>query len=213
MSQRFLRAFATISVAAAVMTGCSILPKSEPLAVYRLPEMQSATVASSTTQASLRSLRIGTPYANRTLDSERILVVPEGDLVKSYAGARWSAPTPVLVRDRLLQAFGADGRFAGLSGDNANIAADLELNGSLVSYQTEYRNGVPTVVVEFDAYVIETATRRQIAAKRFNVARPADGAKVPEVINAFGVATNTLATQLVGWVGSLPQARAQTSPR
>lgn len=193
------------------VSACSILPKSEPLAVYRLPTLAaSATSAAPAAPAArLRALRVATPYANRTIDSERILVVPEGDVIKSYAGVRWSDPAPVLLRDRLLEALTVDGRFTELSGDNANIAADIELNGSLMSFQTEYRDGVATVVVQFDARLVESATRQQLALHRFSVAQPASGTKVPEIVNAYGAAVNALSVQVASWAANLPQARAQ----
>ena len=101
----------TSLVAASLMlAACSILPKAEPQAVYRLPSA-TTTPAKPTTAAGdirLRALRIATPYANRSIDSERILVLPEGDVIKSYAGVRWSDAAPLLWRDRLLEAFRAD---------------------------------------------------------------------------------------------------------
>ncbi|MDR6582876.1 ABC transporter [Herbaspirillum sp. BH-1] len=186
------------------LTACSILPKADPLAVYRLPAPTVATPASTSNSAGpYRALRIVTPSANRSVDSERILVLPEGDMIKSYAGVRWSDPAPQLLRDRLLEAFQADGRFPQLSGDNANIAAEVELNGVLAAFQTEYRNGVPQVVIVYDARLVDTTTRQQLAARRFAVVQPVAGSKVPEVVTAFGAASERLAAEVVGWAAGV----------
>ena len=193
----------TALVAASLaLTACSILPKADPLAVYRLPTPAVATPAS-TGGSPYRALRVTTPTANRSLDSERILVLPEGDMIKSYAGVRWSDAAPQLLRDRLLDAFQADGRFPRVSGDNANIAAEVELDGVLGAFQTEYRNGAPQVVIVYDARLVDTATRQQLAARRFSVVQPVAGSKVPQVVTAFGVASERLATEVVGWVAGV----------
>nr|WP_198980063.1 ABC-type transport auxiliary lipoprotein family protein [Herbaspirillum sp. ASV7] len=184
------------------LAACSILPKADPQTVYRLPPA-STSAAANTGSSDPRALRIATPYASRSLDSERILVLPEGDVVKSYAGARWSDPAPVLVRERLLEAFQADGRFGSLSGDQSNIAASIELAGSLLAFQSEYRNGVPTIVIVYDARMIDTATRRQLAAQRFSVTQAVAGSQLPEVVSAFGRASDRLAAEVVAWAASI----------
>lgn len=184
------------------LAACSILPKADPQTVYRLPPA-STRAAANTSSSDPRALRIATPYASRSLDSERILVLPEGNVVKSYAGARWSDPAPVLVRDRLLEAFQADGRFGSLSGDQSNIAATVELAGSLQAFQSEYRNGVPTIVIVYDARMIDTATRRQLAAQRFSVTQAVAGSQLPEVVSAFGQASDRLAAEVVTWAAGI----------
>lgn len=187
--------------ASLALTACSILPKADPLAVYRLPPLASASAP--VAGSPYRALRIATPAASRSIDSERILVLPEGDVVKSYGGVRWSDPAPQLLRDRLLDAFQADGRFPRLSGDNANIAAEVELNGALLAFQTEYRNGQPKVVIVYDARLVDTSTRQQLAARRFAVVESVDGSKVPEVVSAFGSASARLAGEVVAWAATV----------
>ena len=185
------------------LAACSILPKADPQTVYRLPPPSASMMASGGMGGDQRALRIATPYASRSLDSERILVLPEGDVVKSYAGARWSDPAPVLVRERLLEVFQADGRFGSLSGDQSNIAATIELAGSLQAFQSEYRNGAPTIVIVYDARMIDTATRRQLAAQRFSVTQAAAGSQLPEVVSAFGQASDRLAAEVVTWAAGI----------
>ncbi|MFJ3055023.1 ABC-type transport auxiliary lipoprotein family protein [Herbaspirillum sp. NPDC087042] len=185
------------------LAACSILPKADPQTVYRLPPASTNASANAATRGDRPALRIATPYASRSVDSERILVLPEGDVVKSYAGARWSDPAPVLVRDRLLEAFQGDGRFGSLSGDQSNIAAAIELTGSLQAFQSEYRNGAPTIVIVYDARMIDTGTRRQLAAQRFSVTQAVDGSQLPNVVSAFGRASDRLAAEVVAWAAGI----------
>lgn len=112
---------ATLSLASA----CSILPQGEPVDIYRLPVSQVARGASPQEW----SLRLNKPLASEALAGPRIAVIPQGDVISSYKGARWSDPVPMLVRNRLLDGFQRDGRVQRLSADDSNLQADYELGG------------------------------------------------------------------------------------
>lgn len=175
---------------------CSVLPKAESPDIYRLP---SAPLPQAQAAAVNWSLRVDTPQAERMLDSARIAVLPEGDVVSVYKGARWSDRVPVLLRNRLLEAFRNDGRVAALSSDDTNLQADYVLSADLTAFQSEYRGKEPVVVVRYDARLVRNSGLKIVAAKRFEVTRPAGGTTVPQVVAAFGQACDELAAQVVGW--------------
>ncbi|MBO3276445.1 ABC-type transport auxiliary lipoprotein family protein [Pseudomonas schmalbachii] len=187
-----------------LLAACSILPEAENPDVYRLP----ATPASASRASAVDwSLRVITPKASLALDRPRIAVVPEGNLLSSYQDARWSNPAPVLLRDRLVDAFLADGRVKELSSDDYNLQADLELAGDLRAFQSEYRGGKPEIVIRLDARLVQAATQRIVAVRSFSVTQPVDGSQVPQVVEAFGKAGDQLAAQVVDWTIQQGQAR------
>jgi len=180
-----------------LLAACSILPKAETPNIYRLP---ATPLPHAQGDAVHWSLRINTPQAGRMIDSPRIVVLPQGDVVSVYQGARWSDSGPVLFRNRLIDAFRDDGRIAALSNDDAALQADLSLTGNLTAFQSEYRNGQPTVIIRYDAQLVHTNGMRIIASRSFEVSEPVDGKAVPEVVAAFGRADDALARQVVEWV-------------
>ena len=196
------------SALAALLGACSILPRAETPDVYLLPAQQQPPHA---TPAVDWSLRVLAPRASQVLDSNRIAVQPRGDLLSVYKGARWADGAPPLLRDRLLDAFRADGRIQALSSDEVSLQADLELGGDLRAFQGEYRDKGVEAVVILEARLVRSATQRIIATRRFEVRQPATGEKVPEVVTAFGQATDRLATEVVGW--TLQQGQAQKFER
>ncbi|VCU69490.1 hypothetical protein PIGHUM_01553 [Pigmentiphaga humi] len=198
---------AALCAAAGLLAGCSLLPEQQTVEIYRLPSALKAPAASSA-DAQEWSLRIDTPHASPVLEATRIAVLASGDQVSSYAGARWAAPPPALVRARLAQAFRADGRAASVSTDESNIRTDLELDSDLRAFQSEYRNGAPHAVLVLDARLVAASTRRVVASRSFEVARPAEGVQVQQVVSAFGAASDELAAQVVQWVMDLHPARA-----
>jgi len=187
--------------AVALLTACSVLPKSEPQSTYRLP---AAPLPRAQAQAVSWTLRINTPQAERMIDSSRIAVLPEGDVISVYKGARWSDNATRLLRNRWVDAFRDDGRVAGLSSDEDSLQADYSLAGDLRAFQSEYQGGQPVIVIRFDARLVQNNGLRIVAARRFEVTQPASGTAVPQVVSAFGQASDTLASQLVTWTLQQP---------
>ena len=191
------RAYQMIApVAPALVSACSILPKADPSDVYRLASAQATTQGTPVSW----SLRLSKPQTSEFLDSPRIAVVPNGDLISSYANSRWSDPAPVLLRNRLLDGFQRDGRVTLLSTDDTNLQADYELGGQLQAFQSEYRGSAVEVVIRLDARLVRGSDQRIIASRRFEVHQPVTDIKVPAVVAGFGLAGDQLNKQVVDWV-------------
>ena len=185
-----------VPVALALVSACSILPKPDPSDVYRLAAAPAATQGTPVAW----SLRVAKPQSSEFLDSPRIAVVPNGDLISSYANSRWSDPSPVLLRNRLLDGFQRDGRVTLLSTDDTNLQADYELGGQLQAFQSEYRGNAVEVVIRLDARLVRGSDQRIIASRRFEVRQPVGDTKVPAVVAGFGLAGDQLNKQVVEWV-------------
>ncbi len=206
MSALTISARLAVLVLLSGLTACSILPAAEPLQVYRLPSQANAA---SQAPAVSWSLRINQPRASQALDSSRIAVVPQGNLISSYAGSRWSDLAPRLLRDHLLNAFQADGRVQALSSDDDNLQADFALGGELQAFQSEYHDGAIDVVVRLQARLVDSRSQRIVASQRFEVRQPVASKEVPAVVNAFGQANDQLAAQLLQWTLAQANRAAQ----
>ena len=187
-----------VPMALALVSACSILPKPDPSDVYRLASTQPASQGTPVSW----SLRVTKPQTSEFLDSPRIAVVPDGNLISNYANSRWSDPAPVLLRNRLLDGFQRDGRVTLLSTDETNLQADYELGGQLQAFQSEYRGKAVEVVIRLDARLVRGRDQKIIASRRFEVRQPVSDAKVPAVVAAFGQAGDQLNKQVVDWVVS-----------
>lgn len=193
------RAYQMIApVALALMSACSILPKADPSDVYRLSSAQTVSQATPVSW----SLRVNKPQTSEFLDSPRIAVVPNGDLISSYANSRWSDPSPVLLRNRFMDGFQRDGRVTLLSTDDTNLQSDYELGGQLQAFQSEYHGSAVEVVIRLDARLVRGRDQRIVASRRFEVRQPVSDTKVPAVVAGFGQAGDQLNKQVVDWVVS-----------
>ena len=200
------RAYQMIApVALALVSACSILPKPDPSDVYRLASAQPVTQGAQVSW----SLRVNKPQTSEFLDSPRIAVVPNGDLISSYANSRWSDPSPVLLRNRFMDGFQRDGRVTLLSTDDTNLQADYELGGQLQAFQSEYHGSTVEVVIRLDARLVRGRDQRIIASRRFEVRQPVNDTQVPAVVAGFGLAGDQLNKQVVDWVVTQGNASAK----
>lgn len=188
----------TLSLGALLLlSACTVLPRAEPVDTYLLP---SASLNRAPGQTTLPlSLRVSRPLGGVQLSGQRIVVVPEDNRVSVYKGANWSDPAPVLVRDRILEAFRVDARIAALSSDEQRLHADFELVSELQAFQSEYRGAAPEVVVRLDARLVQHEGRRILASRVFESrVRPAN-AELVQVVAGFGQASSAVASEMVVW--------------
>ncbi|MGK9066305.1 ABC-type transport auxiliary lipoprotein family protein [Stutzerimonas chloritidismutans] len=180
-----------------LLAACSIFPESETLRIFLLP---TTTPPPESAQPQMQqSLRINTPQASRILASQRIAVVPQGNEISAYSGARWGDAAPVLLRDRLIEAFQRDGRMPSVSNEDANLYADLSLHSDLRAFQSEYVDGKPVVVIRLDARLVDRNNQHTLANRRFEVRQPSTGTDVERVVEAFGQASDRLSADLLQW--------------
>lgn len=198
---RLLARHLPIWTAIALLSACSVLPKAESPDIYRLP---ATPLAHASAPPVGWSLRIDTPMAERMIDSSRIAVLPQGDVISVYKGARWSDSATTLLRNRMVDAFRDDGRIPALSSDDTSLQADYSLSGDLRAFESEYQGAQPVVVIRFDARLVQNNGLRIVATRRFEITQPVGGTAVPQVVTAFGQATDTLANQLVAWTMQQP---------
>ena len=198
MSLSHLRPRLLLAVLLSTLAGCSVLPEAEALRVFLLPSQAAEPVAAPAAPVA-RSLRITTPQASRILASERIAVIPQGNQISAYQGARWSDTAPVLLRDRLIEAFQRDGRLAEVSSEDANLPADLVLYSDLRAFQSEYRDGQPHAVIRLDARLVDRHNRRTLGSRRFEASQASDGTAVEQVVEAFGQAGDALSGEVLKW--------------
>lgn len=179
------------------LTACSVLPESETLRIFLLPTSPTPQQASEPTIQ--QALRINTPQASRILSGQRIAVVPQGNEISAYGGARWGDAAPVLLRDRLIEAFQRDGRMPSVSNEDVNLYADLSLHSDLRAFQTVYIDGKPVVVIVLDARLVNRNDQRTLANRRFEVRQPSADPSVESVVEAFGQASDRLSADILEW--------------
>ncbi|TXI51102.1 MAG: ABC transporter [Lysobacter sp.] len=181
----------------ATLAGCSLLPEKQPIALYA-PQPRVETDA-----AWPRvdwQLLIPRPYADATVDSERILVRPQPGELQVYKGAAWTQAAPDLVHDALLRAFADSGRIPGVARRGEGVNAQYELLLDLRRFESEYAGGAaPTVRIELGARLVHNAENRVVAARTLVANVPADGTSVEAIARAFERGLGETTADAIGW--------------
>lgn len=180
------------------LSGCSLLIERSPVTLFDLPA-EALTSAVDADNATDLTLRVATPGASGLLVSPRILVVPQPHQPQVYAGARWANSMPQLLRDRMIDAFQNDGRLPRLIHAESMVSADVELISNLRTFHSEYTSGSPEAVVRLDVRLVDARSQRLIAGQRFTQRQTASSEAIPDVIGAFGAASDALMRELVDW--------------
>ena len=178
------------------LSACSVLPESEPVTVFEFPSptMQAA----GTGEMVDVSLRINTPLTGFALVGPRILVNPDGYELKTYKGARWSDPSPALLREYIARSFNQHGAIANVSTDEHGLHADVHLSSNLRRFQVVYADGAE-VIIELDARLVEAGTLRVLADRTFITRHPLKDEQLPGVVAAYGQASEKLTAELLPW--------------
>lgn len=187
-----------LSMLAMLLSACTILPTAPISQVYLLPVPPTTNAPRAPTVD--WSLRVSQPATSQFLNSSRIAVQPQGQEIAVYQNSRWSDPAPILVRNRLIQEFRTDGRIRAVSSDDDSLQADVELSGDLSAFQGVYLTDKSEVLIRFDAWLVRISDRRIIATRHFEIRQPIKGTEMNEVVQAFGLASDQLSTQVLNWM-------------
>ncbi len=179
--------------------GCSVIPESSPAQSWVLES--AATVNGGTMQ--LSDLRVLRPQTQDLLSGSYLLVVPEGQPISVYKGNRWSASTPTLWRDYLVQALQNDSRFSRISSDETRIDARYELVSRLDAFQSEYRDEKPVAVMRGYLQLIDSHSRAIIAERPINMSQPAAGTEVAVIVDAFSLLMADASDEIKTWLLSV----------
>ncbi|MBH0309217.1 ABC-type transport auxiliary lipoprotein family protein [Alcaligenes faecalis] len=204
MMPTVVRRFLQVSLVglAVLSTACSVLPQAESLTYYQLP---ATSLKAQQAPASHKNLimQVNRPHAERLLASSRITVLPQGNELSAYKGVRWGDDVPALLRNRLADALRDSAQFRAVVLDIESVIADVEVGGTLGAFQVEYIQGAPRVRIQFDALVRDQRSGQLIQTRRFVAQQDVVGTAVPQVVEAFGLATDALSLQVSQWLASL----------
>jgi len=199
INSRFVALGVIVGVVSLALASCGILPPNETPDIYVLPQAAQPASPAGNAQPLAWQLRVDTPEATGMLAGSDIVVMPQPGKITVYQGARWNDPAPVLLRERLVDAFLATHRLPAVTSEADSLSADFVLSGDLRAFQSEYRNGAPVVVVRFDAQLRRGGARDVLATRSFEASANPSGVAVPQIVQAFGSACDQLSAQVVAW--------------
>jgi cholesterol transport system auxiliary component len=180
------------------VSACSLTPSPESITTYRLTVELPLNPKQSIQPLNL-SLRVNKPNASGYLATTRIVVMTENNQLSVYKGAQWHETTPLMVRNHLLDTFRQTQLISFISGDDKQLAAQVELDSDLRAFQTEYRKEKHLISLTLAARLVNPKEKKIIASQVFNEQISAKSEQLSDVMDAFVVAQNQLSQSVVRW--------------
>jgi cholesterol transport system auxiliary component len=183
-------AFAAGSLA---LSGCSGIGGAAPLDTFDF----SAPVPAAKGAAG-RSLQVlvADPVADRSLDTDRIVVRSGDNEIALYAGAQWADRLPRLVQSRLVAALDASGRVRAAARPGQGMAADRQVLTEIRAF--EYRPAERRVVVTLAIKAMDDRSGRILAAAVLSGDEPVSGDVAAAVTGSFDRLLARLLGEAVG---------------
>lgn len=182
-----------------LLGACSILPTRAPTTIYE-PTRKAPMVNAATAVTANWSLLVVRPTASRMLDADTIAVRPTPGAIQVYKDSAWTDPVPDLVQNWLLHSFEDSKKILSVSRPGGGVHGDYQLVTDIRAFESIYATaGQPQAVVEIYAKLIRTSDGAVVAARSFRASEPASAEAMPAVVDAFSLALQKAADQVVDW--------------
>ncbi len=122
------------------------------------------------------------------LDTDRMLLRRNGDVIEYVADSKWSARAPNLVQTQLVLAFERSSHIVGVGRNTLGPQRDFELAGELRAFDTVYQDGQPSAHVVLALKLVRRPFGVITATHTFEVTEPATANSLTQITAAFDAA-------------------------
>lgn len=192
--QRIVPALALLTLGACL----SLIKDPDPITTYSLRHPVAEALGVGQVDWALTVIR---PNSSALLDSNRLAVRPQPNVLQVYKGANWSEAMPDMVQTHIVEAFENSGRIKTVSRQNSGVPADVALLIDIRRFESVYPDGakIPNAVISLHAKLLEYPSNRVIAVQNFSTEVQAASKDVPAVVQAIEQGLNQTTSEMVSW--------------
>ena len=163
---------ASLLVTACLLSGCSVLPKPEPVAMNQyLLEYTPAETATGPID-DMPVLIVTTPRAHGGYDTHRIAYMEQAFGLRYYTRSRWADTPSRMLAPLLADAIQATGQFQGLYAVPGSIAADYRLDTELIRFHQDFTQQPGVIHITLRAQLVDLRENRIVRTQQFNIVEP-----------------------------------------
>ena len=205
LARRHLLGCGAVFPALAILPGCQ-LPGSGPAPrEFRLTPKSTFSEGLPTVAW---SLGIGTPTADRSVDTNRIARLTGGVELEYFANATWANRPAAMIQTLLLQSFRNSGAIDVVVDDRSDVRPDFVLQTDLRAFQAEQTSGPPDVRAALDAKLVQMPKRDVVGSESFDHTVAAAAGDIEAIVTAFDDALGKALKRLVEWTLATGEAAA-----
>jgi cholesterol transport system auxiliary component len=182
---------------ATLASGCiSVLPK--PPKPPRIFVLRAGPVAPAATVKTLIVVAVSAPSAPRGAAGADI-VWRNGGEVAFMGGSAWDGTAPELLQAMLTEILDQRGGVRAAAPTGAGVRADAEIRWMIRAFEVVEEAGKLDAVLDADVMLIDTATRRIAADRRFRRSAPIASRSASFSAAALETAARAVATEIAAW--------------
>lgn len=189
------------------LSACTVLPKSETVAVERftLDVPSAANEVPARTDAPV--LLVARPLARSDLDTPRMAYRRQDYQLDYFARSRWADAPPQLLLPGLVEALEASGRFGAVVRVGSPATPALRLDSELLEFAQDFRAEPSVFRLRLRMQFVDLKTRRVLATQVFSTERPAPTQNAYGGAQAANAAWQALLPELVAFcTAALPSS-------
>ncbi|GHD47342.1 cholesterol transport system auxiliary component [Marinobacter persicus] len=178
------------------LSGCSILPESEPPRIVGLDDNAPVPVYD---HARSVSLRVDTPLASAPFDTNLVLIQPENWEYQALPDTRWRDSMPAIIHDRLIKALRQSRGFDRVLSATSPAEAEYTLLSELNGFHARRNGDDTTVTIDMHLEVMNNRTRETRCSTEKTLDVAAGDARLDSLMVAFSDAGTELSRRTAAW--------------
>jgi len=188
----------------ALLAGCgSLLPKpAAPPTLYALDD-DTAPPPLQQPAATAPTLIISTPRAAAGFDTRHIVYQRQAHQLDYFAQSQWADTPAQMLAPLLLRALERGGAFRAVLAAPAAATGDYRLDTELIRLQQDFATAPSRVRVTLRAVLVDTTTRRAVAAREFDLSLPAPSEDAYGGVRAANQAAQQLLVELAAFCAQM----------
>lgn len=180
----------------ALLSGCSLIPTpGESPKRITLASLKSTT----TTIASPKQLMVALPSVYPPIDSQRLALRPEKQVLEYYANVEWGDRLSILVQESLVNSLQDSGLFLGVTRTVDGIIPDYTLKIDIRDFNVDKSAGL-MVQGEYHLQLVDTLTRQVFAQKTIRSEKPLATESIAHITQSLNEIHLQLTEQILAWL-------------
>jgi len=160
---------AGLLVSAWLASGCSVLPKPEPVTMDQYVLEYTPGRPAPESAEGLPVLVITTPRAHGGYDTHRIAYMKQAYGLRYYTRSRWADTPARMLAPLVADAMQATGQFQALYAVPGSIAADYRLDTELIRFHQDFTQQPGVVHITMRAQLVDLRKGRVVATRQFDI--------------------------------------------
>jgi ABC-type uncharacterized transport system auxiliary subunit len=147
-------------------------------------------------------LVIDLPTLYTPVDTTRIALKPQEQTIDYYADVEWADRLSTLIQESLIYSLQNKEVLRGVSRPTEGIQTDYALKMEVRKFYIEQNSmpAIPTVQIDYMAYLIKLPQRHIVASRRFTYAKAIPEKTMDSIIRSFNLAHLEVSKSLIPWI-------------